>query len=151
MFSASVSAHLPDLLCGSPACVSFLLLSSLSTRRSSTSSTASWRRPPWLKCSSARILRRALSWGPPPFTRRPSTWQKWSAGAPTTRTRTVRETGGASRLFSPRWRRFKCVLPVQLRSTGAIWSGWRAASVSSTLRIRTLKGRASPYPTRTPR
>lgn len=54
-------------------------------------------------------------------------------------------------IVSPRWRRFKSVLPVQLRSTGAIWSGWKAVSVLSTLRIRTLKGRASRCPMRTPR
>lgn len=51
----------------------------------------------------------------------------------------------------PCWRHFKSLLPAQLWSTGGIWSGWKAASALSTLRIRTLKGRASRCLTRTPR
>lgn len=56
-FSAFDSTHVPNSVALQiTTCVSFLSLRSLSTPRSSTSSTASLRRPVWLKCFWARSL-----------------------------------------------------------------------------------------------
>lgn len=147
-FSAWVSTPVPDLLCRSPACV-FCLLPVLGEPQQALlpawEDQSGWsapqqESPDGRRPESHRHLQedraRGRSGPPVPPPPEPGLWEK------------RRHFYDGSSSWEPF---FKSVLPVQLRSTGAIWSGWRAVSVLTTLRIRTLKGRASRCPSRTPR